>query len=410
MSTPGAALNDFFNGQDLRAVGVAVSGGSDSTALLIFATEWAAAAGVRLVAATVDHGLRAEAAAEAEAVAQTCARLGVAHEILAWRGWDGSGNVQAEARRARYRLLAEWARREGLDCVLLGHTMDDQAETVLMRLARRAGVDGLTAMAARFEREGQAFGRPLLGQRRGDLREMLKARGVDWIEDPSNDDMRFDRVKTRRALGELAEIGVDAEALATVSENMADVRAALDWQVAQVAKDAVQIEAGDLRVDLAAFGTVPEEIRRRLLVAGIQWVNGGDYAPRRAPVQRLLEEISAGQGGTLAGCVLTVEGGRLRIAREPRAVMENESAGPLWDGRWHVEGPWQGGEVLRALGEAGLAEVEDWRAAGLPRQSLIASPSVWRAGTLVAAPLAGHGAGWRAKLCPERSGFPPPRR
>ena len=391
-------------------MGVAVSGGSDSTALLHLAADWAGETGVRLVAATVDHGLRPEAAEEAEAVARICAALGVAHEVLRWRSWDGAGNVQAEARAARYRLLAQWARREGLDCVLLGHTMEDQAETLLMRLARRAGVDGLAAMAARFDREGQAFGRPLLGQRREELRELLRARGVVWIEDPSNEDARFDRVKARRALGGLAEIGVDAEALATVSENMADVRAALEWQVAELAEAAVQVEAGDLKVDLAAFGAVPEEIRRRLLVAGFQWVAGGDYAPRRAPVQRLLAEIDSGRGGTLAGCVLMVEGARLRIAREPRAVMGLESAGPLWDGRWQVEGPWQGGEVLRALGEAGLAEIEDWRAAGLPRQSLIASPSVWRAGRLVAAPLAAHGAGWRAELCPQRRGFPPLRR
>ena len=410
LSTPETALGVFFNGQDLRAVGVAVSGGSDSTALLHLASDWAAERGVRLVAATVDHGLREAAAAEAEAVARTCAGLGVAHEVLTWRGWDGAGNVQAEARAARYRLLAAWGRRERLDCVLLGHTMDDQAETVLMRLARRAGVDGLAAMAARFEREGQAFGRPLLGQRREELRGLLRVRGGDWIDDPSNEDARFDRVRARRALGSLAEIGIDAEALATVSENMADVRAALDWQVAGVAREAVRQEAGDLLVDLATIAEVPEEIRRRLLVAALSWVAGGAYAPRRDAVQRMLGQIAAGEGGTLAGCVFAVRKGILRVAREPAAVAGLETAGPVWDGRWCLDGPWQGAEILRALGEDGLAALEDWRAAGMPRQSLLASPSVWRAGRLIAAPLAGYGAGWRAELCPDRAGFPLVRR
>ncbi len=410
LSTPETALGTFFNGQDLRAVGVAVSGGSDSTALLHLAADWAAAEGARLVAATVDHGLRAQAAAEAEAVGHMCRRLGIAHAVLCWRDWDGAGNVQAEARAGRYRLLAEWGQREGLDCILLGHTMDDQAETVLMRLARRAGVDGLAAMAARFERQGQVFGRPLLGQRRADLRAMLRARGVDWIDDPSNEDARFDRIKARRALGGLAEIGLDAEALATVSANMADVRAALEWQVAQLANEAVRQEAGDLLVDLAALEGVPGEIRRRLLVAALLWVAGGDYAPRRDPVQRMLGQIAAGEGGTLAGCVLTVRKGGLRVAREPAAVAGLVSAGPVWDGRWCLDGPWQGGESLRALGEDGLAALEDWRAAGLPRQSLLASPSVWRAGRLIAAPLAGYGAEWRAELCPDRAGFPSVRR
>ena len=410
LSQPGKALAEFLDDHGVRSVGVAVSGGSDSIALLCLARDWAGATGARIVAATVDHGLRSEAAAEAETVGRFCAGIGVGHAVLCWRGWDGAGNVQAEARAARYRLLAEWGRREALDCVLLGHTMDDQAETVLMRLARRAGVDGLAAMAARFEREGQAFGRPLLGQRRDALRDVLRARGVAWIDDPSNEDARFDRVRARRLLADYGEIGIDAEALATVSANMADVRVALDWQVAQIAQGAVRIEAGDVLVDLEVFASVPFELRRRLLLGALFFVAGGRYAPRREAVGRMLGQIAGGQGGTLAGCVLTLREGVLRVAREYAAVAGMESKGPLWDGRWQVTGPWQGGEVLRALGEAGLAEIEDWRAAGVPRQSLLASPSVWRGGRLVAAPLAAHGAGWRAELCPERRGFPPPGR
>ena len=410
LNRPDAALKAFFDEKGVRAVGVAVSGGSDSTALLCLAQEWGEATGVRVVAATVDHGLRPEAAEEARTVARICERLGVAHAVLQWRGWDGSGNVQAEARAARYRLLAEWGRRAGLDCILLGHTMDDQAETLLMRLGRRAGVDGLAAMATRFERAGQVFGRPLLGQRRAQLRAMLRARGIAWIEDPSNEDARFDRVKARQALAGLAGIGIDAEALSVVSANLGEVRTALDWQVAQVAREGVRIEAGDLCIALAPFAEMPGEIRRRLLVEGLLWVAGGDYAPRREPVQRMLAQIAEGQGGTLAGCVLTVRGDVLRIGREPAAVAGVQTSGPVWDGRWHVGGPWQGGEYLRALGEDGLAEVGDWRAAGLPRQSLVASPSVWREGALVAAPLAGHGADWQARLCPERAGFPRARR
>ncbi|MBR9844300.1 MAG: tRNA lysidine(34) synthetase TilS, partial [Rhodobacteraceae bacterium] len=137
---------------------------------------------------------------------------------------------------------------------------------------------------------------------------------------------------------------------------------------------------------------------------------GGDYAPRREPVQRMLAQIGVGQGGTLAGCVLTVRASVLRIARELAAVIGVENTGPVWDGRWYVEGPWQGDETLRALGEDGLAEIVDWRAAGMPRQSLLASPSVWRGGVLIAAPLAGHGAGWQVRLCDDRAGFPLQRR
>lgn len=406
---PDAALAAFFQGQTVRAVGVAVSGGSDSTALLCCAADWAKGAGVRLVAATVDHGLRPEAAGEAAAVALMCQRLGVDHEILQWQGWGGAGNVMAEARAARYRLLAKWAQHNTLDTVLLGHTLDDQAETFLMRLGRRAGVDGLAAMATRFDRNGQVFGRPLLSVRRVSLRDMLRVRGVAWIDDPSNEDMRFDRVKIREALPGFTKVGVDAEALATVSQNLADVRAALDWQVAQIAENAVRIEAGDLLVDLGALRSVPQELWRRLVVAGILWVTGAGYGPRREAVHRVLAQIKAGQSGTLAGCILTVRGGVLRIGREPAAVAGVESYGHSWDRRWQIAGPWRGGEVLRALGEDGLSKIKDWRAAGLPRQSLLASPSVWCSGELIAAPLAGYGSHWRAELCPSRVGFPPQR-
>lgn len=409
LSQPGKDLAEFLDEQDVTSVGVAVSGGSDSTALLCLARDWAEAAGARIVAATVDHGLRPEAAEEAEAVGRFCAGIGIEHAVLCWRGWDGAGNVQAEARRARYRLLAEWGRREGLEAVLLGHTMDDQAETTLMRLGRSAGVDGLAAMAGRFERDGQVFARPLLGQRRAALRDVLRARGVAWIDDPSNEDARFDRVRVRRALDDLAAIGVDARALTTVSANMADVRAALDWQVAQIAEGAVRIEAGDVLVDLEVFASVPFELRRRLLLEALFFVAGGDYAPRREAMGRMLGQIAEGQGGTLAGCVVTVRGKVLRVMREYAAVADEVTQSRLWDGRWQVDGPWRGDEILRALGEDGLRQVEDWRASGQPRQSLLASPSVWRADRLVAAPVARPESAWKAYLCPKRAGFPPQR-
>lgn len=130
-------------------------------ALLSLLHRLSAAAGTHLEAVTVDHGLRPEAAEEAVFVARYAGTLGLRHETLRWRGWDGQGNLQNAAREARYRLMADWAERRGLPCVALGHTADDQAETVLMRLARRAGVDGLSAMAPRSDRHGITWLRPL---------------------------------------------------------------------------------------------------------------------------------------------------------------------------------------------------------------------------------------------------------
>ncbi|MCH8169255.1 MAG: tRNA lysidine(34) synthetase TilS, partial [Proteobacteria bacterium] len=173
--------------------GVAISGGGDSTALLIIAARWAGKRGRAIAAATVDHGLRRESAAEAAGVAALCARLGIAHRILpAGDLAAAGGNLSAAAREARFALLGDWARARDLSAVLLGHTMDDQAETVLMRLARGSGAEGLAAMQPVLRRDRMLWLRPLLGVRRAALRAVLRDAGIDWVEDPTNQDAHFD--------------------------------------------------------------------------------------------------------------------------------------------------------------------------------------------------------------------------
>ena len=168
-ATLAALVRAAFGPEPPDKLGVAVSGGGDSTALLVLLDDWRRDGGPELAVATVDHGLRPEAAAEAAEVAALCGRLGVPHETLAWR-WDGKGNLSDAARRGRLRLIAGWANGRGIGMVAQGHTADDQAETFLMRLARGSGVDGLAAMAARRTAEGVAWVRPLLQVRRGEFR------------------------------------------------------------------------------------------------------------------------------------------------------------------------------------------------------------------------------------------------
>lgn len=371
-------------------MGLAVSGGGDSVALLHLAV----AAGVPVAVATVDHGLRAEAVAECAAVAAECARLGVAHEVLHWR-WDGRGNLQDAARRGRLRLLSEWARRAGVAAVALGHTRDDVAETFLMRLARDAGVDGLAAMAARREVSGVAFVRPMLGIGRGELRGWLLARGVAWAEDASNEDARFARVRARRAVAAMAEAGVGADRIAALAERMAEVRAALDAGTSEAAARVARVDRGDVIFDAVALAGLPVEVRRRLVLAAVVWIGSAEYGPRGAELERFLAAVAEGRAATLAGVRMTVAQGRLRLTREARAVAGREAAlGETWDGRWHVSGPESNGLVIRALGEKGLLLCPGWKASGMPRASLPASPSVWRGEELVAAPLAVPGTGW----------------
>jgi tRNA(Ile)-lysidine synthase len=232
-------------------LGLAVSGGGDSVAMLCLAHE----AGLPLRVVTVDHGLREGSAGEAAWVAELCATLGVRHDILRWTGWDRSGNLQDQARRARLSLMADWAQTEGIGQIALGHTRDDQAETVLMRLGRRAGADGLSAMAPRRGFLDVDWLRPLLTVGREDLRAYLRARGQDWIDDPSNEALRFDRVKVRRALAVLEPLGIGPMVLAEVAAQMAEVRAALDVQTAEAARVWARVDRGDVLIDRAGLSS-----------------------------------------------------------------------------------------------------------------------------------------------------------
>ncbi|MFV2034995.1 MAG: tRNA lysidine(34) synthetase TilS, partial [Halocynthiibacter sp.] len=175
-----------FQTERPACIGVAVSGGSDSMALLCLLSQLCERHKAhRLSVVTVDHGLRPDAAAEATHVAETCAGLGHQHTVLHWRGWDRSGNLQDRARQARYSLIADWATASGISTVALGHTADDQAENFLIRLARESGVDGLSGMSSRRKIKDVMFLRPMLTATRSELRDFLRDRGIRWVDDPS---------------------------------------------------------------------------------------------------------------------------------------------------------------------------------------------------------------------------------
>ncbi|SEP74391.1 tRNA lysidine(34) synthetase TilS [Thalassovita taeanensis] len=387
-------------------LGVAVSGGGDSLALLYLLADWAGDAGVELHVVTVDHGLRPEARDEARAVALHAHALGVCHDTLLWQGWDGSGNLQDQARRARYGLIGAWAKEHGIPQVALGHTADDQAETMLMRLARGAGVDGLSGMAVKRRVGPVEFLRPLLSLRREALRDALRSRGVEWVEDPSNTDVRFDRIKARRALENLGDLGVNASSLALVAGNMRQAQEALNWAVLGFSRQNVQVRAGDVIIDRKAFLTLPRELARRLLVHVLNWLAGAEYAPRGRAVVGMIEAAASGTPAVLQGCRMVIRKGGLHFFRELNAVAKVRSAPDgLWDGRWRLTGPAQPGQWIAALGHEGLAHCPDWRACGRPAAAVAAGPAVWSDQGLVAAPLAGVSAGWRAELAPEHEDF-----
>ncbi|MFY1712007.1 tRNA lysidine(34) synthetase TilS [Tritonibacter mobilis] len=386
-------------------LGIAVSGGSDSVALMHLLAALARNSGAELAIATVDHGLRTDSLIEARGVAQQAADLGLSHDILTWQHPAQSGNLQAEARAARYRLLGEWATARGIEAVAVGHTADDQAETFLMRLRRASGVAGLSGMASRHHRDGIEILRPLLGIRRSDLRSYLTAREINWVDDPSNLDMKFERVRVRDALKALEPLGLTVDALTAVADNMRMADDALEAAMRAAAATLGQVRLGMVVLDHTGFTTLDDELARRMLLSAIAYVNGAEYPPRRAPVLDALQALKDGRGVTLQGCQIVIRGSQIWIGREYAAArracvsyLPSASKHISWDAAWAISAPkdWTQQVEIRALGEDGLALIDDWRQYEAPRELLKSLPSVWQDANLIAVPPLEERSDWAA--------------
>jgi len=235
-----------------KHIGIAVSGGGDSMALLHLTHAWASERDVTLSAITIDHNLRAGSAEEAARVAQWCADLGVAHTTCVWRDWDHNGNLQDAARQARYRMINDW--RCDIEDILIGHTVDDQAETLLLRLKRGSGVDGMTGMKhVTHHPSGMTLIRPLLNITRHDLRDYLVACEQPWFDDPSNNNAAFDRIAMRQLLPQLTSAGISLDRFALMATHMQRAQDALDHTAGDVFQTMGRQQGTDLIFDQAGF-------------------------------------------------------------------------------------------------------------------------------------------------------------
>ena len=410
-------------------IGLAVSGGGDSMAMLALAHGWARVFGVRLWVVTVDHGLRAESASEAEMVARECDLLGHPHAILRWRG-DAQGNVMDAARRARLALIGKWSGR--LSHVAMAHTRDDVAETFLMRLARGAGVDGLAAMKSTRRIEPETAGpsvprpaewppeasmpgagftliRPCLGMGRAELRHYIRTLKVPWVDDPTNSDPDYERARVRAALPSVAEAGIDVAALADAARRLGRAREALERRASEAAEriarapTAQGVPTGDLHFDRDAFAALDRQTQVRLLAGALRWIAGGAYKPRAAPLEALLDRLLSGGGGTLAGCEAGCDRSALWVTREHAAVAEVcAPAGDLWDERWRLSGAATAGLDIRPLGDAGWRQVAEKPGDAPPHRRARALPALWDGDRLVASAHLGVGPGHDIEILPRR--------
>jgi tRNA(Ile)-lysidine synthase len=306
-----AALGPF---EDRPAVAAAVSGGADSMALALLLHGWARARSGIAVGLTVDHRLRPESAAEAHRVAAWLEARGIAHRTLIWKRPSGGPRsaLQARAREARYRLLAGWCRRHGVLHLALAHHAGDQAETVLMRLARGAGLDGLAGMGASLAREGARLVRPLLLIDPRRLRATLAAAGQEWIEDPSNRDERFERIRWRRILPPGQRVAV-ASAVAEIGGE----RQGRERRLAELLAAARLGAQGSLDLALNELRSASPELAIAALGRMLMAVGGEPYPPRRESLERLLAHLAAGgPARTLGGCRIALQGSRVMVAAE----------------------------------------------------------------------------------------------
>lgn len=290
-------------------IGIAVSGGPDSLALLLLA---AAARPGQIEAATVDHGLRAESRAEAQSVAEICGKLGVPHAILLTEWTEPpSSAIQERAREARYRLLAGWLTDGKLKALATAHHADDQAETILMRLNRGSGLRGLTGMRPKAIVPGSRLPliRPLLGWQRADLGKVCAAAGIEPVMDPSNSDEQFERVRIRKALADSPWLS--SEALARSAAHLASADDALGWVAEGLALARVTDDAEGLRVDASGL---PTELQRRLLLIAFARFHAAE--PRGADLMRAIEALRRGTSATLSGLMLD-GGDPWRVSKAP---------------------------------------------------------------------------------------------
>ncbi|MBI1250769.1 MAG: tRNA lysidine(34) synthetase TilS [Alphaproteobacteria bacterium] len=327
---------------------VAVSGGGDSVALLRLLAR--AIGPERLLAVAVDHGVRPEARGEAEAAARAAHGLGAKGLVVSI---EGAGAGHDAWRRARHRALCAAARDSGASVIALGHTLDDQAETVLIRAAAGSGLIGLAAMRAVApspvwpEGRGITLVRPLLGLRRAALRDRLRLEGAAWRDDPANDDPKFDRARARRALAALDRETPAVARLAAIARRIGDVAARRDTDAAALLANVAAFEGPATAVRSSEFFAAPAAVADRALQVLLAAASGREGLPEAGRVSALRGRLSAEDfsGATLGGASVQRRGGDFRLSRDPGAVLGRqglagqaplaltEGTEAVWDGR-----------------------------------------------------------------------------
>ncbi len=333
-----------------NSAALAVSGGADSVALMLLLKDWLSKRtekgepSTTIHILTVDHGLRPESQHEVLWVKKQAEELNFPVAILRWQGEKAKSSIQEKARDARYQLMSEWCHSNNIPAIITAHHLDDQAETVIMRLARGSGIDGLAAISNIRYLHNIILLRPLLDVSKKELILYLKSINVDWLDDPSNDNTDFERVRIRNAFPTLQEIGLESSAIARSAKRIRRASNALDYYAQQSLVQLCRLEPeGYAVIDRNAVFGLPEEVSLRCLTKLVHLIGGKAKIPSMQKMENLYEQLKSNQAEdtSVAGCVIRQIRNTLLIAREVRSRMQvTEQIAPgsevLWDNRFRI--------------------------------------------------------------------------
>ncbi len=379
-------LNGVFSAIDFegsQSIVVAVSGGSDSLALLYLLLEYRNSKPLfpEIVAVTIDHALRPESRDEANFVGELCKRAGIAHHILHWHGQKPATGLSAKAREVRYRLLCDTARDCGAGIILTGHTFDDQAETFLMRSARSV-VDGSDrgqagmAPATLLERQVWLL-RPLLNVRREKLRDYLRLHEITWRDDPSNESSKYERVRIRKSIE-----GNDLTQLRHEINEKALKRQQLNSEVAAALPDCASVVRGILlEINRKEWGQFKPDVQQLAIGVLLASMGGLSFLPPASSCKRALRFIEeTGRQGKLAlsRCIIEAKPEKILLYREMRSIPATHvepGMSVVWDGRYRVINNGNSSLIIDACGKDGVERLKE-RSDAVHKPSTCSSPAI----------------------------------
>lgn len=384
-------------------IAVAVSGGSDSLALTLLANAWAKA---RIIAITVDHGLRKESEYEAAQVARWLAKYDIEHYTLKWKGDKQPSNIQANARNARYELMTDFCKQQQIANLLVAHTKEDQAETVLIRLMRGSGLEGLCGIRNKVTINDIRIIRPLLDTKKEDLKSYLRSQKQGWIEDPSNQNDKFARVRVRKFINSSDEPELLISRLASTANALQRSNDYIQQNILREISEVADIKSeGYCLLDIEKFKALHVEVGLKIMAKLIKSIGGQYYKPRFEKLENLYNFIQNGEyNATLGGCEIyqskkQSEAGKLLIIRENSAIQDDleilSGSSVIWDGRFKCSLKYiEENFIVGAFSSSDLLSIarerQEFKNLKLPKRVIFALPALKTLENIVAVPHIGY--------------------